>query len=67
MREVVEGLQVHPDRMRANLEGLLAEPLVRQHLSPAGVDRVLDPETYLGCADAFVERALRAHAPRGAA
>ena len=55
------------DGTRSLREELLAEPLVREHLSPAGVDRALDPETYLGCADAFIERALRAHAVRGEA
>ena len=49
------------DGARPLRDELLAEPLVSAHLSPAALDRALDPETYLGCADAFVERALRAH------
>jgi 3-carboxy-cis,cis-muconate cycloisomerase/3-oxoadipate enol-lactonase len=64
-RELLEGLEVHPDRMRANLEAadggrplrevLLADPTVRQRLDEAGVDRLLDP------AGRLVDRALAAH------
>jgi 3-carboxy-cis,cis-muconate cycloisomerase len=102
MREVMEGLQVYPDRMRENLdatgglllaehvttiaaerlgrlqahelvqaashrmldgersfrEELLAEPGLREVLSPEDIDAALDPAGYLGSAGAFIDRAL---------
>jgi 3-carboxy-cis,cis-muconate cycloisomerase len=102
MREVMEGLEVRPDRMRENLdatgglllaenvttiaaeklgrleahelveaasqrtfangstlrEELLAEPALREHLTPEEIDAALDPEHYLGSAGAFIDRAL---------
>jgi 3-carboxy-cis,cis-muconate cycloisomerase len=102
MREVMEGLEVRPDRMRENLdatgglllaenvttiaaeklgrleahelveaasrrtfangitlrEEILAEPALREHLTPEEIDAALDPEQYLGSAGAFVDRAL---------
>ena len=105
IRELLEGLEVHPDRMRANLDatgGLLltervagaladalgrvaandlvqrlaheaaasgrplrevlaADPTVREHLEEADLDRLLDPEGYLGSAGQFIDRALAAH------
>jgi 3-carboxy-cis,cis-muconate cycloisomerase len=104
-RELLGGLEVHPDRMRANLDatgGLLltervagalgdalgrvaandlvqrlaheaaasgrplrevlaADPTVREHLEEADLDRLLDPEGYLGSAGQFIDRALAAH------
>ncbi|HSK99945.1 MAG TPA: 3-carboxy-cis,cis-muconate cycloisomerase [Rubrobacteraceae bacterium] len=101
-REATGGLQVHPGRMRENLdatgglilaervttlaaeklgrmeaheavesaarrtsergtslrEELLAEPVLREALSPEEVDAALDPAGYLGSAGAFVDRAL---------
>jgi 3-carboxy-cis,cis-muconate cycloisomerase/3-oxoadipate enol-lactonase len=107
-RELLDGLEVHPERMRANLEatgGLLlaervagelagalgrvaaddlvrrlgreaaargrpfrevlaADPRVRQHLDEAALDRLLDPDGYLGSAGRFVDRALAAHRAR---
>jgi 3-carboxy-cis,cis-muconate cycloisomerase len=104
-RELLEGLEVDPARMRANLEltgglvlaeaavaalagplgpgrarelvdqaasraaadgpafreALLEAPEVAEHLGPAGVDRALDPERYLGSAKALIDRALAAH------
>jgi 3-carboxy-cis,cis-muconate cycloisomerase len=107
-RELLGGLEVHPDRMRANLgatggllltervagelagalgraeagdlvrrlgheasasgrplrEVLLADPAVREHLDEAAVDRLLNPEGYLGSAGRFVDRALAAHQAR---
>jgi 3-carboxy-cis,cis-muconate cycloisomerase len=54
IRDCLEGLQVHADRMRANMStGLLAERIAFE-----GPDADTDPATYLGSADAFVERAL---------
>ncbi|HYH27677.1 MAG TPA: 3-carboxy-cis,cis-muconate cycloisomerase [Actinomycetota bacterium] len=102
MREVMEGLEVRPDRMRENLdatgglllaenvttiaaeklgrleahelveaasrrtfanestlrEEILAEPALREHLTPEEIDAALDPEQYLGSAGEFVDRAL---------
>jgi len=107
-RDLLEGLEVHPDRMRANLdvtggllmtervagalgdalgrapardlvqrlageaadsgrplrEVLLADPTARAHLDAAEVDRLLDPEGYLGSAGQLVDRALAAHRAR---
>jgi 3-carboxy-cis,cis-muconate cycloisomerase len=104
-RELLEGLEVDPDRMRANLDAagglpmaeaavaalagplgpararelvdqaaraaaedgrplrdtLLATPEVAERLGPAAVDRALDPERYLGSAQALIDRALAAH------
>jgi 3-carboxy-cis,cis-muconate cycloisomerase len=109
-RELLQGLQVHPERMRANLEatgGLLmtehiattlagplgrtpaqdlvrrlarqaggtgrplravlaADPQVREHLGQGDLDRLLDPEGYLGSAAGLVDRALAAHHARRA-
>ena len=39
-------------------EALLADPAIAAHLGPAEVDATLDPERYLGSADALVGRAL---------
>jgi 3-carboxy-cis,cis-muconate cycloisomerase len=106
-RELLAGLEVDPDRMRANLAatgGLLmtervaalagalgrvgahdlvarlsreaagggrplravlaAAPEVQAHLEEADLDRLLDPEGYLGSAARFVDRALAAHHAR---
>jgi 3-carboxy-cis,cis-muconate cycloisomerase/3-oxoadipate enol-lactonase len=107
-RELLHGLEVHPQRMRANLEAtgglLMAErvaaalagplgpgpatellrrlsqavagtgrplrqvladdPAVGEHLDPAAIDRLLDPEGYLGSASALIDRALAAHQAR---
>jgi 3-carboxy-cis,cis-muconate cycloisomerase len=41
---------------------LLAEPAVTAQLSAQDVDAALDPESYLGCARQFIDRALAAHA-----
>jgi 3-carboxy-cis,cis-muconate cycloisomerase len=49
---------------RANAEGrhlrevLAEDPAVAAHLTPADLDRLLDPAGYLGSATMFVERAL---------
>jgi 3-carboxy-cis,cis-muconate cycloisomerase len=40
---------------------LLQVPEVATHLGPAGLERALDPEAYLGAAGALVDRALAAH------
>jgi len=101
---MLEGLEVHPDRMRANLEAgggvLMAEALsmalarqlgkdeahrvvqavsrrvapdstdlrraahedaqIRAVLTPEDINAALDPAHYLGSANIFVDRALRA-------
>ena len=88
IRECLDGLEVHADRMRANMSPALvaervafalAETLGREeahalageafasgdpraalapHLDAARLDDLLDPTTYLGSAEAFVDRAL---------
>ena len=40
---------------------LLADPTVREHFEEADLDRLLDPEGYLGTAEQLVDRALAAH------
>ena len=88
IRECLDGLEVHADRMRSNMSPALvaervsfalAETLGREqahelvgeafaggdpraaldaHLDAAQLDELLDPTTYLGSAEAFVDRAL---------
>ncbi len=43
---------------RTLAEELEADPEVRAHLGPEEIRAVLDPATYLGSADALVDRAL---------
>jgi 3-carboxy-cis,cis-muconate cycloisomerase len=102
--DIVEGLEVDPERMAANLDGrgvLLAErvalhvapevgraeaaarvgdaaarsarsgrpfaeelsgdPVLGPHLDTATLTGLLDPRTYLGSSDLFIDRALEAH------
>lgn len=40
---------------------LVQDPLVGAHLSPAAIERLLDPAGYVGSAEEFVRRALDAH------
>jgi 3-carboxy-cis,cis-muconate cycloisomerase len=102
LRTTVEGLEVHPERMRENLERshglimservalllsehvgreaahalvraaservvagegslgevLLADEDVRQYLTREEIEEAMDPVTYLGAAQAFIDRAL---------
>ena len=102
VREATEGLEVHPEKLRRNLnetggmlmaenvttvvadrlgrleahelvgeaarraadgrrpfrDELLAEPLLRERLSPEEIEAALDPAGYLGSAEAFIDRAL---------
>jgi 3-carboxy-cis,cis-muconate cycloisomerase len=102
VREVTEGLEVHPEKMRQNLnetggvlmaenvttvvadrlgrlaayeivgaaarraadggrpfrDELLAEPALREQLSPEEIDAALDPTSYLGSVGEFIDRAL---------
>ncbi len=102
VREVTEGLEVRPERMRENLgvtdglllaenvttvasrklgrleahelvkaashrtfenesslrDEILAEPALSDVLSPEEIDAALDPQSYLGSAEAFVDRTL---------
>ena len=55
LRDALEHLDVHPDRMRANLELLAAD-----------VPALRDPDANLGSAGMFVDRALAAHLARRA-
>jgi 3-carboxy-cis,cis-muconate cycloisomerase len=43
---------------------LLADEEVRRHLSAGEIERALDPATYLGTAEAFIDRALVLHRQR---
>jgi 3-carboxy-cis,cis-muconate cycloisomerase len=56
-RETLEHLEVYADRMRANLR---AETMSEAELRVAATQSRLEPEGYLGAADAFVDRALDA-------
>ena len=111
MREVVEGLQVRPERMHDNLDAtddlllaenvttiaakrlgrleahelvqaaarrtaddgkpfrdeLLTEPDLREVLSAEEIDAALDPGSYLGSTEAFVDRALAFYRKEGPA
>jgi 3-carboxy-cis,cis-muconate cycloisomerase len=49
---------------RALAEVLREDAAVRDRLTAADLDRLLDPADYLGSADAFVDRALAAHHAR---
>ena len=42
-------------------EVLAADPAVREHLDEADLDRLLDPQGYLGMAAELIDRALAAH------
>jgi len=53
-RECLEGLQVDPERMRANM----TEELVAERVAFEGGDAERDPAAYLGSAVIFVDRAL---------
>jgi adenylosuccinate lyase len=44
-------------------EALLANDTVRAHLSPDQIDQALDPATYLGSTQAFIDRALQDSPP----
>ena len=46
-------------------EVLAADAAVREHVSPAQIDELLDPAGYLGSAGVLVDRALEAHRARG--
>jgi hypothetical protein len=52
MRETLEGLEVDPERMRANISDDTLSEARRLGIGAAS------PEDYLGVADAFVARAL---------
>jgi 3-carboxy-cis,cis-muconate cycloisomerase len=102
LREVMEALEVRPERMRENLDAthglimsehvasllaahmgreeahdlvrslsrrasdgreslkelLLRDPTVCKHLSPDAIERAMDPASYLGSANAFIDRTL---------
>ena len=47
-------------------EVLAADPAVRDHLDEADLDRLLDPQGYLGMAAELIDRALAAHRARRA-
>ena len=46
---------------RSLRDELLGDPQLGEQLSPAQIERALDPSSYLGSAEAFVERALALH------
>jgi 3-carboxy-cis,cis-muconate cycloisomerase len=50
---------------RSLREELLAEPALREVLSPEEIDAALDPARYLGSAEEFVDRALELYRGEG--
>ena len=65
MRDCLEHLEVDAARMRANVDLTRGAILSERGRAPvAGTQAVLDPAGYLGSAEAFVDRALAAHARR---
>jgi 3-carboxy-cis,cis-muconate cycloisomerase len=62
LRESLEGLEVFPERMRANLD--LTGGLIMAEAKRVTGEEAPDPTTYLGSAGAFVDRALAAHEER---
>jgi 3-carboxy-cis,cis-muconate cycloisomerase len=71
LREALDGLDVFPDRMRANLDltgGLIMTealvPELGREEATRHPEQAPDPTTYLGSAGAFVDRALAAHEER---
>jgi 3-carboxy-cis,cis-muconate cycloisomerase len=59
LREGLEGLEVFPDRMRANLD------LTGGEIMGEAEGKTDDPLEYLGSAGELVDRALKAHEERG--
>ena len=49
---------------RLDDDRVVTTPAAGEHLDPAAIDRLLDPEGYLGSASALVDRALAAHRAR---
>jgi len=65
LRDCLEHLEVDAARMRANVDLTRGAILSERGRAPvAGTQAVLDPAGYLGSAEAFVDRALAAHARR---
>jgi 3-carboxy-cis,cis-muconate cycloisomerase len=62
LREALDGLEVFPERMRANLD-LTGGLIMGEAKRVTGKD-VVEPTDYLGSAGAFVDRALQAHEER---
>jgi len=59
------GREQADEAVRAALtEGRPLAPLAREHLGADAAERLLDPATYLGAADALIDRALAAHERR---
>jgi 3-carboxy-cis,cis-muconate cycloisomerase len=60
---LVQELSRRADTLSGGLrEAALADERVRAALSPDQINRALDPRSYLGSADLFVDRALADHA-----
>jgi 3-carboxy-cis,cis-muconate cycloisomerase len=65
--ELVERLSREAANSGRPLRAVLAvDTTVREHLDEAAIDRLLDPERYLGSAGQLVDRALAAHHARRA-
>ena len=64
--ELVDEASARAVRERRHLRDvLLADSNVGAHLTPADVERLLDPRRYLGQAERLVARALAARKPEG--
>jgi 3-carboxy-cis,cis-muconate cycloisomerase len=64
-QELVEAACVRARAERRHLrEVLAADQTAAKHLSPEELQRLFDPQQYLGAADVFIDRALAAHASK---
>jgi 3-carboxy-cis,cis-muconate cycloisomerase len=62
--EIVERASAEVSADRSFADALAGHPEVKDHLTAERIAELLDPSGYLGSADAFVNRALEAHARR---
>ena len=64
-RELMDGLQVHADAMRARAQAEVAALLAERHGSPGEVPADADPSDYLGSTQDFIDGVLTRHRERG--
>jgi 3-carboxy-cis,cis-muconate cycloisomerase len=59
---LLESASHQASSQRKNLRDVLsADPQITSHLSPQDLDRLFDPQNYLGAAESFVDDVLAAH------
>jgi adenylosuccinate lyase len=65
-RELVEAAAATASRTGLEFKDVLRhDPAISEQLKPADIDAALDPATYLGLAEAMVDRALAAYKAEG--